>query len=346
MIQCVTVRAIALAILLSGVAHAEEVAIYWQPPGEVPSVREAFTQAMAPTQVIDATAPVAAAASLVPELEAAKALYAKFAFAETIARLDQLSRLADARGGGDLDARQLSEIFFYRGLARLESGAAEAAWEDLVRAARLDPSRVVDPARYPPRAVAAYRRAVAEVAQLQRGTLTLEVPAGSIVLIDGAAAAGAVTLGPHFVSVQAQGYEPWAGVVSVAGLDHFAPPLHGYRPPDVDRVAPASAKRIWYGALERNGSSWRFVVREIAEGKSVSQSLTLGEVPAAQAIAVLVGRMRPVETPAPPQQPKRRWWVWAVAGGLALGVVVVGLGVGLGTSSSTGQVGGALESIK
>ena len=74
------------------------------------------------------------------------------------------SAAVERSGGGDLDSRQLSEIFFYRGLAKLEATSeAEEAWDDLVNAARLDPTRVLDPARFPPRAVSTFNRAVTEV---------------------------------------------------------------------------------------------------------------------------------------------------------------------------------------
>jgi hypothetical protein len=367
MIQCGTVRAIALAFVLCNVAHAEGVAVYWQPPGEVPSVKEAFTLAVSPMPIVDASEKAQESLSLVPQLDAAKLSYTKFAFADAITKLDELQRLADAGGGGDLDARQLSEIFFYRGLSRLETGANEAAWEDLVHAARLDPSRIVDPARYPPRAVAAYKRAVAEVAQLHRGALALDVPENSLVRIDGAPSAGAVTLGAHFVSVKADGYEPWAGVVTVSGHDRFTPPLHAYRPPDPDRVTAlaGSVRRVWLGALERNGSSWRFVVRAFVDGKTLSDSVSLGEAPTARAVADVVKRLQNAvdrlqnevsrlqtevnRLPAaanPSPAPRKRWWAWAVAGGISLAVVAVGLGVGLGTASSTGQVGGPLGTLK
>ena len=122
------------------------------------ALRAAFVEAAArrgASGVVDAVEPAPRDPPLGPALQAALADYAAFHFTEALAKLDELARLADARGGGDLDARQLSEIYLYRALARLEVGPADAAWDDLVRAARLDPARVIDPARFTPRAVAA-----------------------------------------------------------------------------------------------------------------------------------------------------------------------------------------------
>ena len=169
------------------------VAVYWQPPGEpAPAARGAggirrgggaprgAHRSSTPSSR-RAGEPLAGAGAR----RGASPTTPRFRFAEALAKLDELARLADARGGGDLDPRQLSEIYLYRGLARLELGPAEAAWDDLVRAARLDPTRVIDPARFPPRVVAAYRRAVAEVAQLPRAELEVTRPTARVVRFDG-----------------------------------------------------------------------------------------------------------------------------------------------------------------
>jgi hypothetical protein len=374
MIQCVTVRAIAIAVAVTCVAApaigaepAGIVAIYWEPPGDPPpgaSARAAFAEAVRPlgARLVDARAPKPPALpSLVPSLEAARAAYARFAFADAIAKLDELERQASARGGGDLDARQLSEIYLYRWLCRSELGNADSAWDDLVRAARLDPARIVDPALLPPRAVTAYKRAVGEVAQLPRTMWELQVPADTTVRVDGVTVAGTLSLAPgsHFVAVAAEGYEPWAGLVGVAGArDRFVPPLRPYRLPDGDRLlalasgAPGgaaekrAAHRLLVGAVERSGAGWQFVARDIKlpDGRFVSESVTLShEAPVSTTVEALVRRLvaTPVASPVPLH---RRWWVWTAVGGAAA-AVVVGLTVGivLGTSSPQIAVSGSTK---
>jgi hypothetical protein len=311
------------------------VAIYWQPPSApelAAAARESFAAAVRPLagKLVDATTTPRTAPPLAPALDLAKEAYARFAFPETIAALDELQRLADARGGGELESRQLSEIFLYRGLARLETAGAEAAWDDLVRAARLDPGRLVDPAQFPPRAVAAFKRAVAEAATVPRVQLTIEAPAGARVRVDGQDTAGqeslAVTLGPHFAAVATDGYEPWAGVVAVAGArEHFTPPLRAHQPPDGDKLLAVAGSppptRLLVGALVASVSTaggWRFVVSDmnLAEGKIVTDSVALRDVPSRYAIAALVRKVSPPPTTTPP--PGRRWTYWVVAGGTAV----------------------------
>jgi PEGA domain-containing protein len=321
------------------------VGVFWQPPGEhaqAAAARAAFADAMRErgARLVDAPAPKPAAPpSLVPALEAAKEEYARFKFADALAHLDAVQRLADAHGGGDLDARQLSEIFLYRGLCRLETGADDAAWEDLVRAARLDPARVMDPARFPPRAVAAYQRAANEAARLERLPLTIEAPPGAAVRVDGAEVGGTLTLtaGQHFVHVAADGYEPWSGLVTVpAAQGRFTPPLRAWEPPDADQLlalaGDPSVHELWLGALVRRGAAWRFVARRITlpDGTFVNDSVMLGDLPVRVAVQATVRRL----LPSAEVRPQRRWLPWVVAGGAAaLAGVAITLGVVYGSPS-------------
>lgn len=346
---------IALSTIPSTASAAGAVAIWWQPPGARTldgAAHAAFVEAVRPlgARVVDAPSPsTQPPPSLAPEIEAAKDEYAHFKFAEALTRLDAVQRLADARGGGDLDHRLLSEIFLYRGLCRLETGADDAAWEDLVRAARLDPARLMDPARFPPRAVAAFKRAAAEVARQERLPLALDVPAGAIVRVDGAVVTGAMTLtaGQHFVHVDADGFEPWAGLVAVPAVEgHFAPPLHPYQPPDADQLlalaGDPSVHELILGALERRAAGWRFVTRRITlpAGTFVNDSVALGDLPVRVAVASTVRRILPAEPTAPP--PRRRWVPWVIAGG-AVAVTAVAITLGVVFGSPAPSVSGPLS---
>jgi hypothetical protein len=369
MIQYRLVRGLVCLLVLLGcgaaarAAPTANVAVWWQPPGDSPlaaRTRAAFAEASGARGfvLVDASEPSDAPPSLVPALEAAVADYAAFRFADALVRLDELARLADARGGGDLDQERLTDIYLYRGLARLEVGPAEAAWDDLVRAARLDPTRVIDPARFPPRVVAAYRRAAAEVAQLPRTELEVAAPSGAAVRVDGSVVVGTVSVaaGAHFVTVAAAGYERWAAVVVVSGAhERLQPPLRTYEPPDGDRLIALTRerapRRILLGALVRGGDTWRFVAREIslADGKTVSDGVALGVAPVAFAVDGVLARVSPilVAAPPPPRKPLyRRWWVWAAAGGVAAALAVV-LPVSIVYGSSPGgNVGGSIGPLR
>ena len=338
------------------------VAVWWQPPGDLAQsarARAAFADAAQRrgASFVDATEPARTPPSLVPALDAALADWAAFRFADALAKLDELARLADARGGGDLDQRQLGEIYLYRGLCRLEVGPAEAAWDDLVRAARLDPTRVIDPARFPPRAVAAYRRAAVEVTERGRVALEVAAPPGAALALDGHAFDGAATVpvGTHFVAVDAAGYEPWAAVVDVSGAhERLQPPLRPYQPPDADRLVALTAARaprqILAGALVRGDHGWSFVARELTlpDGKMVSHAVALADTPIAVAVEGAVARVAPLLTALPPAAaPKKsRWWIWAAAGGLAATLaVVIPVSIVYSSPSPTGTIGGSLGTL-
>lgn len=338
------------------------VAVWWQPPGDPPPaarVHAAFEAAAARlgAPLVDASEPAAAPPSLAPALQAAMADYAAFRFADALFRLDEVARLADARGGGDLDDRQLSQIYLYRGLSRLEVGPADAAWDDLVRAARLDPSRVIDPARFPPRMVSVWRRAQAEAAELPRASLEVERPADATLIVDGreATTPASVIVGPHFVRVTAPGYEPWAAVVAVsAGGERLHPPLRAYQPPDGDRLLALTRarnpRRVLLGAVERAGGGWRFVARRLSlpDGQTVSDAAALDGQPASLAVAGVVRRLAPLEavaTPLPPPPKKTRWWPWALAGGVAAALAVV-IPVSIVYAPSSPSVGGSVGPLR
>lgn len=372
MIQYEIVRGLRGLLLLAAAlapsparATGGAVAVFWQPTGDVPraaAVRGAFAAAAARrgiSEIVDAVEPQTAEPSLAPALDAAVADYAGFRFADALAKLDELRRLADARGGGDLDARQLAELYLYRALSRLEVGPADAAWDDLVRAARLDPARVIDPARFAPRVVAAYRRAAAEATQQPRAELEISAPSGAIVRVDGRVLAGAtsVAVGTHLAIISAAGYDRWAGLITVTGAhERLQPSLRRIEPPDGDRLlamtrarAPA---RILLGAVVRADDGWRFVARLLAtkDGNTVSGEALLDQAPVAATVERVLARLFPAEAAAttstkPPE--RHRWWIWVVAGGVAATLaVVLPIGIVYGTSSPSGTAGGSVGSLR
>ena len=150
--------------------------------------------------------------------------------------------------------------------------------------------------------MATYKRAATEAALLPRAELILDVPPDAVVRVDGVRSppAAALTLGQHFVSVAADGYERWAAVISVAGAPtRFKPPIHLHRPPPIDKLVALAGRpephHLLVGALEKVPAGWSFTVRDItlSDGRSVSDSVTLGDVPTRAAVAGLVHRVRP-----------------------------------------------------
>jgi hypothetical protein len=184
--------------------------------------------------------------------------------------------------------------------------------------------------------VATYKRAAAEAALLPRAELTLDVPADAVVRVDGVRSppAVAVTLGQHFVSVAADGYERWAAVIPVSGAPtRFKPPIHLHRPPPLDKLVALAGhpepQRLLVGALEKAPTGWSFTVRDVtlSDGRSVSDSVTLGDVPTRAAVVGLVQRVRP-----PPTESRRRWTPWIIG---ACAAVLVASAIAIAATRDT-----------
>lgn len=374
-----------VALLASGsVAYADElrdralVADFWQPgalPSELRGVESVFRNELSrrgarwPAEPhVDASAP----SSQRPALDAAIASYRAFRFTDAVRALDALVRALDGSGGGDLDAAQLSDVFLYRGLGRLESGDTEGAWPDVVRAARIDPSRTLDPAQISPRALSVFRRAVAEVARQPHSEVDVRAPEDAEIVVDGRVIgrSASLTLGRHWVRVEAIGYERFTGVIDLAGArEIFAPALRAVTPPSIDarlaqlRAEGARETTLVQGSLSRDGGQWRIALRVVAldtgaaRGEEVPLRTTSAFEPAIHAaLARLLDPppSAPVASPAivigPPIAPpprRSRAWLWGVIAGGAAAVLIVAipLGVVYGRRSSSGVVGGSLERL-
>ena len=84
------------------------------------------------------------------QLRRAVEAYQDFRYAEALASADAGLAEATATGALGLSGSDLSDLLLYRALAVGERGDAARAWDDFVRAAALDPSRRLDPVRFPP----------------------------------------------------------------------------------------------------------------------------------------------------------------------------------------------------
>lgn len=341
------------------------VAMYWQPPGASPgdAARAAFAHSMEQRGARLVSPPAVSTGAQAPSpaarLEAAIAEYRAFHYAAALDALGALAQSTEAAGGGDLDARQLASLHLHRGLARLELAQTEAAWDDFVRAAQLDPGHVLDPAQYPPRVVATWRRAAADLAELPRAQLEVAVPEGAVVRVDGRIAAGSitVTLGAHLVHVDADGFEPWGGLyTATAAREKLVPPLRPRQPPDGDHLAAAAraagARRIVLGTVMRDVTGWRFVARRLDPegGASAAEEAPLDDSSAERVVQRVLARLLdgPTASPGVDRRPATsRWWIWTVAAAALTTAMAVAIPIGIlyGTPA-TGTAGGALGTLR
>jgi hypothetical protein len=341
----------------SAVVEARLRVVYWRPGNAAAAaaplrVGQALERNLAARKIplVDGNDPAPAAAPLLPELTAARDDYRAFRFAEALARLDALETAARAAGGGELDTRQLADIYLYRGLARTELGQADAAWDDFVHAARLEPARLLDPARFAPRAVAAYARAAAEARAVSPAAVEL-APASAQLRVDGRDVAARLALAPgsHWVRAVAEGLAPWAGAIEVtAAQQRIELPLTPLRPSLERLAARAGGGRALTAVVTRERDGWRLQLHDLGPGGG-SFEAPVDADSAERAVDRGLHQLldpAPVAHAAPPRRKHVPWWVWSVAGTVAAAAIVVPIAVVYGQPGGAGSVGGTIGALR
>ncbi len=337
----------------AGPAHAQAagppVVLFWSSPGQadaaaraalLPAVERAARGARAVSADLS---PAAAPVPVVGEQVArAIAAYDGMRFSDAAFELDKAAAIAGEQGGRGLARDQLVDLFLYRALARTESGNTAGAWDDFVRAATLDPTRLLDPARFRPSAVKSFTLAVEQVKKRAAVALTVAAPAGARVFIDGRPTgrdrvSESLLPGEHYVWVERPAAAPFARVVTLAAATELAVPEDAAQPPSDAELARRAA-RLGSGpllvvALRRDGgialvemrsvgprgSTLRGVVRLGASPEAGARDLerrVLAALRAMRADLVRGGRTGATTTPPAPERWYRSRWLW-----LGIGVV-------------------------
>jgi len=138
--------------------------------------------------------------------------YQQMRFADARTAYDEAITEAVATGAAGLGATELSDLFVGRALAVEATGGS--GFDDMVRAAQIGPTRLLDPGRLPPSALREFERAQEAVRESPRGTLVVETVPGAAVFLDGDPAGSAplrvesLPYGEHLVRVEAPGRLP------------------------------------------------------------------------------------------------------------------------------------------
>ena len=274
-------------------------------------------------------------------LRAAIDAYHDFRYPDALASADRGLAEAAATGAAGLSPGDLSDLFIYRALALGEQGDAGRAWDDHVRAATIDPGRVLDAVRFPPRVVETFARAVAAVSAAPTSRFTADVPEGCAVWLDGREITGQRDLtthaGEHYLRVRCAGREPYGAVILVSGEHHaVAPALRAVSAPSVAAVCALARERgfarvVWASASSAGRAP--LVSLRLYDTARVallgSAAVGLG---GARAQAALAGALERIVAPPPTAPPPvaaapARWyqrpWVWALAGVVVTSAVLL-----------------------
>jgi hypothetical protein len=279
------------------------------------------------------------------------AAYEALRFADAIAALDRALADVDSIAAQSLDATILSDLFLYRGLASAQLNAA-SAWDDLVIAARLGATRVLDGSRFSPRVVEEFSRARIAATQLPASDITLDAPSNCALWWDGQAVAvdDARTFhvngryGTHWVASHCVGRRLFAKrvaidqprvVIAAAGTELLAPTTEELRLAAQIVAAKPFVSVVVLGAIAT-------VTKRSAAGDLLDER-TVNAATATDA-GNLVTAIESIMTIPVALVARRHWyqsgWVWAVAGVVVTSAVLtpILLNSSSGSTSTTVRV--------
>jgi hypothetical protein len=228
----------------------------------------------------------------------------------------------DRTGAAGLTQAQLSDLFLYRGLIKTQQGDANSAWEELVAANTVDPTRELDPGRFAPKIRAEFERAQATVKNKGHAKLTVRAPEGCRVFVDASNAPGAVDVivGRHWVHVTCTDRRPQGEKVELVGGAVTLPiePPQLAPPTDTEllvQARTAGARAFVVAELRGNVATARLVGLDGRERDRKTVTIGTDLVPLADAVTALL-------TPKQKTPWYRSRWTWA-AGGAAIAAAIV-----------------------
>jgi hypothetical protein len=316
-------------------APAADIVVLWAEQPVAP-VNAAIGDAAARNSAayIDASRDAATLPDPNPLIKRGIAAYSRLELEGAVNSLNAAADLVDQSGAAGLDATTLADLFLYRALAHSSRGDDPRSWDDFVTVAAVQPTRVLDPANFGPRAVDRFGQARAHVSALPRGKVTLASPAGtrcSVRIDGGPITTGEVELpfGHHWIDATCDGRAP---VRKKLAVDRVAIEVKiagpEVSPPDdtallvQGRTAGSKAMLV---VIVRPRSA---LLRRVGvDGKEQDrQTITLHGTDRDRGdLVAAVNRM--LAPPAPPS--KDPWykskWVWAAAGGAVIGAILLPL---------------------
>lgn len=229
----------------------------------------------------------------------------------------------DRTGAAELTEAQLSDLFLYRALLAESRQDPTTTWDELVAALTVAPTRVLDPARFPPRVASELDRVRKTLETRPRPMLRVDVPDGCTARVDGAAISGPTPhlLGTHWVSVTCTAHQPWGTRVELGADTTVVARNTPIAPPTGDEMLiqarTAGAQRFLSIEISGQFASIRLVA---ADGRELDRRTVSVKNADTAPIASAVRAMLAPED-------KQRWyqskWVWAAGAALLAAAVLV-----------------------
>ncbi len=298
--------------------------------------------------MVDLSAPAEPVVEASLHLRRAIEAYQDFRYGEALASAEAGMAEAAATGGLGLSDTDLSDLLIYRALALTERGDSARAWDDFIRAATVDPSRRLDPVRYPPRVIETFTRAVKAVAAAPPAALVVELPPGCELWLDGRSVTGQKSLstsrGEHYVRTRCAQRAPYGARILVASDEHrLAPELPALVPPDEPAIRAAARQRGFGSALSatlgRGGPGGQLILtlRSIDAPGERPRGMVVLRLARPDSTAGIEAALNRLLAPPPvtvaagargagrerPTPWYRRPWLWGLAGAAVAAAVLV-----------------------
>jgi hypothetical protein len=317
-------RRAAAILLLGSIAHAApaaDIVVVWAPGLDAaPIAKAALARGAA---MIDRSPAIAEPPSIdatiqrgIDAYDSLKLDAAWFAFEEARMQLD-------ASGGARVTSARLSDLFVYRSLVRAQQGNNDGAWDEIVEAVVVAPTRVFDPGRFPPRVLADLDRARAASAAT-RVTVAFDAPAECELAIDGVPLATRevpLLRGAHWAHARCPDRAPWGKRIDVGdGTARVAiAPAALVPPSETDLLVQArTAGTRGMLVVEVHGTIARVRLLGV-DGVERDRRTVAIERSLAPAVAVVDAMLAPRAT--------RHWydskWTWAAGGAIAFAAILI-----------------------
>ncbi len=249
--------------------------------------------------------------------------YDALKFDEARAVLDQARDLVDRTGAAGLTTAQLSDLFLYRGIVRIQLGDESSAWDELRTAIVIEPARELDRGRFPPKVVELFDRARDETMHRQAaGELQVDAPPGCTAYIDDIAAPTKVQklAGSHWVRVDCADRPPWGQRIDLSAMGmHLKPDPAPYAPPTEEELLVqarvAGARALVVAEVHGKVATARFVGLDGRERDRRTVAVDRDLKPLAAVVDELL-------TPAARPHWYESKWAWA-GGAAALAAIVL-----------------------
>jgi hypothetical protein len=313
-------------------APAADLVVVWAPGLRTTPIEQAARRAGA--AVIDQSPKPEKTAQTALLVQAGVKAFDELKFEDAWRALERARSEADRTGADGLTQAQLSDLFLYRGLVKSVQGDTTGGWEELVAANTIDPTRELDPGRFPPKVREDFERARDTVKQKVRAKLTVQAPEGCATSVDGRPAPGPVDLvvGPHWISTRCVDRRPQGFRVELTGDVRVPIEPSPYLPLNDSEllIQARTAGARAFVVVEVRGNVATARLLDTTEGRERDRkTVTINGDLAPLADGVTALLTPPVQT---------RWYqskaVWAIGGGLLAAAILIPITAALANDST------------